>query len=64
MGNGVYVEKGTTDGYLTFTVPIDENDTETLVAGRTYEFVVSAINNVGESLQSDALEVIAATKPA
>ena len=62
LGNGVLSYKGSTGGYLTFTVPLG-SDTDALVAGRSYVFVISAVNGVGEGAQSDPLSVIAATKP-
>lgn len=62
LGNNLFVYKGLTAGYLTFTVPLD-TDADGLEAGRTYVFVVSAINGVGEGAQSNPVSVIAATKP-
>ena len=62
QGNGEFVLKGSTGGYLTFSVPVF-GDGVTLIPGRSYSFKVSAVNDVGEGEQSDALPVIAATVP-
>ena len=62
IGGGVFIYTGSTDGYLTFTVPVSE-ESNALIAGRTYEFKVSALNAVGVGEQSDAIAVIAASKP-
>lgn len=63
VDSSTFVLKGSTGGYLTFTVPLDGDSTTVLIAGRTYSFKVSAVNGVGEGPQSDTLSIIAATKP-
>ena len=60
VGNSVFTLKGTTDGYQTFTVTADDDG---IVAGRAYSFKVSALNDIGEGDQSEAVSVIAASEP-
>ena len=45
VGDGNFILKGSSNGYETFTVTKTDDN---LVAGRSYEFKVSAVNGVGE----------------
>lgn len=62
VGGNVFDFKASTGGYLAFTVPIN-GSSETLIAGRSYQFKVSAVNDVGEGERSNAVSIIAASKP-
>ena len=59
-GSGVLDYKGSTSGYMTFTVTAAD---DSIVGGETYVFAVSALNAIGEGTQSESVSIIAATVP-